>query len=369
MDKSRKTKVLYVITKSNWGGAQRYVFDMATSFPSHFEPKVIVGGNGVLVNRLKEKNIPTTTLAALSRDIHIFNDIKVFLELISIFKKEKPDVVHLNSSKIGGLGAVAARLAGVQKIIFTAHGWAFNENRTFLSKTLIKFLAWTTIILCHKTIAVSEYMKQSFSGWPGVHKKITVIHNGVSPVDFIPKEEARKKLHSSSDLFWIGTIAELHPIKGHLTTLAALKEIKTPFAYFIIGEGEQRPLLEKTIIEFGLSEKVFLLGHIDNAARYLKAFDIFILSSYSEGLGYVLLEAGLAGLPCIATRVGGIPEIITNKKTGLLVPPKDSETLSNALATLSTDSSLGNAYGTNLHTFVKENFSLDECIKKTISLY
>jgi glycosyltransferase involved in cell wall biosynthesis len=342
---------------------------MATSLPSNFEPKVIVGGNGVLVNKLKEKNIPTTTLAVLSRDVHIFNDIKVFFELISIFKKEAPDIVHLNSSKIGGLGAVAARLAGVQKIIFTAHGWAFNENRTFLSKILIKFLAWTTIILCHKTIAVSEYMKQSFSGWPGVHKKIIVIHNGVFPVDFIPKEEARKKLHSSSDLFWIGTIAELHPIKGHLTTLAALKEIKTPFEYFIIGEGEQRPLLEKTIIEFGLSEKVFLLGHIDNAAQYLKAFDIFILSSYSEGLGYVLLEAGLAGLPCIGTNVGGIPEIITNKETGLLVPAKDTAALSHALTTLLAHSSPSNEYGTELAMVVKNNFSLQACLNKTISLY
>ncbi len=114
-----KTKILYVITKGNFGGAQRYVFDLATHFKEDCEVAVALGAGETLERKLTEKNVRTIKIPDLSRDVSLISDIKSFFFLIRVFQKERPDVVHLNSTKIGALGALAARIAGIQKIIFT----------------------------------------------------------------------------------------------------------------------------------------------------------------------------------------------------------------------------------------------------------
>ncbi|NIT73939.1 glycosyltransferase family 4 protein, partial [candidate division KSB1 bacterium] len=147
--KRQKKKVLYVITKSNFGGAQRYVYDLATNLPrAQYDVSVAAGGSGELIARLNEHHIPVITIERLGRDIRLLNEIVVFLKLVALFRRTRPDVVHLNSSKIGGLGALAARIYNMlpkgnplkaesyklkAKIIFTAHGWAFNEPRSHSS--------------------------------------------------------------------------------------------------------------------------------------------------------------------------------------------------------------------------------------------
>ena len=118
MAESGKQKILYLITKSNWGGAQRYVYDLATNLPKEkFDISVVAGGSGPLIQKLNEAKIRTIVFAQLSRDIRTFDDIKTFFMLISLFRKERPDIIHLNSSKIGGLGSVAGRISGDRKSV------------------------------------------------------------------------------------------------------------------------------------------------------------------------------------------------------------------------------------------------------------
>ncbi len=150
-------KILYFITKSNWGGAQKYVFDLATYFKGRGDEVVVAfGGDGILSQRLKEQGIRTITVNNLSRDVGFLNELKSLKEIKEIIKKEKPDVVHLNSSKIGIVGSLISRVVGIKKIIFTAHGFAFREERPFWQILLIQFLSWLSIVLSHKTICVSE---------------------------------------------------------------------------------------------------------------------------------------------------------------------------------------------------------------------
>jgi glycosyltransferase involved in cell wall biosynthesis len=126
----RKKKVTYVITKANWGGAQRYVFDLATHLPKEeFDVSVAYGVEGKLAEELKRAGIVTHYIPALGRDVSFVKDTKSLLELFELFLKEQPDVVHLNSSKAGGVGALAARLTGVPKIVFTIHGLPEDEAR------------------------------------------------------------------------------------------------------------------------------------------------------------------------------------------------------------------------------------------------
>lgn len=371
-----KIKILYVITKSNWGGAQRYVFDLATSLDKNiFDIGVVLGGNGLLKQKLTSENISTISLPSLERDINLKKELLSAKRLWQILKKEKPDIVHLNSSKAGAIGAIVARAAGVKKIIFTAHAWAFNENRSFLSQIIITFFHWLTVILSHKTIAVSESVKNQIIHLPFIKNKIEVIYPGIQQFEFKTRENSRNLLTSKNETLeniWVGTIAELHPIKGLVYYIDAINLIKDKYPdvkFCVLGEGEERKNLEGIITENELTEKVQLLGFMEDAKTYLKAFDIFVLPSLSEAFGYVVGEAGIAALPVIASNVGGIPEIIENNISGILVPSKNPLALATAIESYIQNPLLRELHGKKLNESVIKNFNLETTIQKTELLY
>lgn len=378
----KRPKILYLITKSNWGGAQRYVFDLASHFTQKYDVVVGLGGAGPLKTALEEAGIRTFTLPSVQRDIHPMKEVRAFFELVSMIRAEKPDIVHLNSSKIGGLGGLACRVAGIKKIIFTAHGWAFNEDRALPSRALILFLHWITVLLCTQTVAVSQKTAEDIAHLPFMADRIRIIHNGLTPVTRYSKTEARRLLserapelkQKQTKTVWIGTISELHPNKGLLRLIRTIETIqKQPsaphLAVIIIGEGEQRSILEATIKETGLQQTVFLLGALPNAAEYLNALDIFTLTSVTEGLPYVLLEAGAAHLPVVASAVGGIPEVIRQLESGILVRPGDHRELTEAIALLAAHPETRARLGKTLQRDVTEQFSSQQMFEKTEQVY
>lgn len=372
-----KKRICYIITKSNFGGAQKYVFELATSLDKNlFEVTVALGGQGILKQKLIDAGIEVITIPNLERDISIFKEFSTFNFLYNLFSERHFDVVHLNSSKIGGLGSLVARISGVPKIIFTAHGWAFNEDRSFISRLIIKFIHWITVILSDTTIAVSENIKNRVFGWPFVSNKITVVHNGVKEIDFYEKEIAREKIfeHNSNidkEKFIIGTIAELHPIKGLDILIESAKEITKDenVQFVIIGEGHIRQELEEKIQFANLQNKVILLGFLDNAAKYLKAFDLFVLPSRSEAMALVILEAGLAQVPIVASRVGGIPEVISNETFGKLFDSENTSQLTEAIKSSIKDYENSKQTAINLNQRVSQNFNYQKMLDKTTSLY
>ncbi|MFZ2484880.1 MAG: glycosyltransferase family 4 protein [Minisyncoccia bacterium] len=356
-------KILYGITKSNFGGAQRYVFELAVEMKKQgHDIAVLCGGNGPLVGKLVTEKIRTIRISEMRRDIYIGEEIESFFKILKVLRSEKPDVFHINSSKMGGLGALAGRIAGTKKIIFTAHGWAFNELRPTWQKVLIKLFVWATILLSHKTICVSDKMRRDTEGWPFIKNKLVLIHNGV--LGFYLTQRIDKS-------FTVGAIAELHKIKGLDILLTAWsKFIKNHEAKLVIvGEGEERESLQNMARNMGISSSVTFKGFVDNARLLLSGFDIFCMPSRSEGLPYSLLEAGLASLPVIATRVGGIPEVIENGANGVLVPPEDAETLFSSLVLLEGDEELRKRLGENLKASIQEKFSFKKMVEKTSELY
>ncbi len=380
---SIKKKVLFVITKSNWGGAQRYVYDLASTlskgeYAHNYEVSVAVGGRGELFKKLQEVEIGVYNIASLERDVRIIKDFNSLRELSSIIARVRPDIVHLNSSKIGLLGALATRFVSVRtgrkiKVIFTAHGWAFNEQRGMLGKIILKFLYWIIIMLSDKIIAVSYAAKSQAALWPFAEKKISVVHNGVSEIDFLTRENARRAFGITNVNTWVlGTIAELHRIKGLSYAIQAVKKIlikEKDASYIIIGEGEERSRLEQLINTSSLQDHVRLAGYLPHAARYLKAFDAFLFPSLSEGLGYVVLEAGLAALPVIASSVGGIPEIIESKQYGFLIPPQNSNAIVQRVLEIKTETQQAKKIGALLRDRVINHFSIARMVEKTLNLY
>lgn len=370
-----KKKVLMAITKGNWGGAQRYVFDLATNIPKNsFEVVVAYGQGNNLEEKLSRKGIRTIRVSNLGRDIKIFCDLSTFFSLLKIIRKEKPDILHLNSSKIGGIGALAGRITGVKNIVFTGHGWAWNEDRNWLSKALITLAHWLTILMSHKVIAVSGKIASEIKRLPLVNNsKIIVIHNGISSIEYEERFAARALLGDKvSEKFWVGAIAELHKNKGLDTLIEAFGKISdrhSDTALVIVGEGEERKKLASQIEKLSLSKKAVLLGFVDDAGRLLKAFDILVLPSRTEAFPYVPLEAGLAQLPLIATKVGGVPELISDNKNGLLIEPGDSDELAEKIDELLENSTKATVLGHNLRKTVEKDFSTSSMVEKTLSVY
>ncbi len=338
MTEQRRKKVLYLITKSNWGGAQRYVYDLATTIDKEvFEPVVALGGDGILKEMLEHAHIRTISISSLQRDVSVKKELAFIKELRKIIKQEKPDVLHVNSSKAGVVGTLVGRVMRVPRIIFTAHGWAFNENRSIWQKIVFKCFHWFTVLLSHKTIAVSTAIPKQLR-WPLIEKKFIVINPGRTIGPMYGKREAREKvcevlpaLQAQLHKKWIVTVAELHPIKRQDVLVDAMKKIteKQPDAIAVlIGGGETRPALEQLIKENNVTNSVFLTGAITEAARFLKAADVFTLTSDSESYGYVIHEAGIAGVPVVVTRVGGVTDIVANEAEGLLMNRGDVDQLS-----------------------------------------
>lgn len=374
-------KILYIITKSNWGGAQRHVFDLSTNMKENgHEVWVALGGEGLLKKKLEEAGIYTFSIADLGRDIDLNKDAGSFKEIYTVIKNKRPDIIHLHSPKAAGLGSLAGRLLRVKKIITTVHGWSFNEDRSFYQKISIAFFSWLTMLLSHITIVISEKEKKQALLFPGIKEKIRLIPLGIKPITFMSVDGAKQTLAKTVGMNFvdfykkniIGTIAELHPNKGLTYLIEAMKTISNEQANticLIIGEGQDKALLEDKIKENKLEDRVFLTGRINDASEYIKALTVFVLPSIKEGLPYTILEAGTASLAVVATTVGGIPELVEDMKSGILIQPKNSRELSHALSFMIEHPEERKRYGNTLKERINDKFSFQKMIDGNVNIY
>ena len=383
-----RKKILYIITKSVWGGAQRYVYDLATNLPKDkFEATVVTGGEGPLIQKLEKQDIRVAKIPGVTKIVNIWQELKSLFYLYKIFVHEKPDVVHLSSSKFGGLGALAARLSSLVSrhsslVIFTAHGWPFNEDRNFPARVLIYFFSWLTAIFSDRVINLTRNDYKQSLGFPLISKnKFVLIPNGVADeISFATPAEAKKYLAEKTGYspqetsFLIGTIAELTKNKGLTYLIDAINQIKLratshKLQAIFIGEGEERLKLETQIKSLGLENTIFLAGFMPDAAKYLPGFDVFVLPSIKEGLPYVLLEAMTAGLPIVASDVGGIPDLIEHEKSGLLVKLKDSFDLAQELKKIIQGPEKYKILGSEAQKTIRTKFQFHAMLTKTTYLY
>lgn len=374
-----RKKVLYVITKSNFGGAQRYVYELATRLPKDaYEVVVAFGGDGILKTKLEEAGIRTRTVQSFERDISIFKELRAYDELAEIIRDERPDIVHLNSSKAGGTGALAARMDGVPRIIYTAHGWPFYERRNILARIIIWAASWVTTLLSHTVIVVSRH-DLLHARMYGLSGRLTHIPTALPEIDFDDRASAREALfpaeiiEAHKDDTWIVSTGE-HTKNKNLSALIASiaklpQETRGKIFLILMSEGEDRPTLEALVREHGLEDRVFFTGFVDNARRYLRAFDLFVLPSLKEGFPYGLLEAGAAGVPIIASNVGGIPELVTHNETGLLIDPHHVDSLTEAIQTTLHDPKAAQERAARLKEKVCVQFTIEKMVGETEAVY
>lgn len=366
------SKILYLVTQSEWGGAQRYIFDLAKNLPQDkYVVTVVAGGQGELLTKFDETRVSTVTVKNLVREINPIKDLLAYLELKKLFKQQKPDIVHLNSSKAGTIGAMAAKHAGVKKIIYTVHGFVFNEPLPAWKKQFYLMAEKISAKYKDKLICVSEFdKKEGIKNKVAKEGKFITIHNGIEKINFIDKQSARSALNLPQDKIIVGTIANYYPTKGLNYLIEAAKIIiskNNNVIFKLIGAGQLESKLKSQIHKLGLENNV-VLGEKTNAYKYLEAFDVFTLSSVKEGLPYTIIEAMQAGLPIVTTSVGGIPEMINNKN-GILVESKNSQALAENILKLIENKNLANQLGSQAKIDAENKFNLNKMVNETERVY
>ncbi|MFA6608883.1 MAG: glycosyltransferase family 4 protein [Candidatus Paceibacterota bacterium] len=350
----KKPFVLHIITRASWGGAQRYVYDIAIDTKEYIQA-VATESSGALVDELRKQGVTVYPLSYARRSILPLYDLRTFFDIIHLLRRVKPDVVHLHSSKMGLIGGLACRIVGTKKIIFTIHGWPYNEDRPKPILFIFKALSLITLMCSHKAIAVSKaVMRTRPFGFLG--NKITQIYLAIQQPKYKEKNKAREVLlrktpfikDINSEIILFGIIGELTKNKGHSTLFKAFKEVNLahPETKLIcIGNGSMLPELHTLARNLEIDDNIAWIHNLNDAAIFMKAFDVVVTSSYTEALGYAPLEAGLASVARVATNVGGLPEIIKNDVTGLLVPRGDENMLAKALIKCVENENLRNRLG------------------------
>jgi glycosyltransferase involved in cell wall biosynthesis len=378
-----KIKIIHIITRLDRGGSSKMLLDIARGLSAaKYDIKIIAGftinPHEDLSSFSKKTGIEILFVRTLRRDINALFDILALVRLWQIIKKEKPDIVHTHTSKAGFLGRLAAKLAGGPKIIYMPHGNIFYGYApmpfTKLFIILERFAAgFSDRIVTLTYIERSEFLQRGI----GTKGKFVTIHNGIDikACQIVNQEYAlalRRELNIPSDCILITNISRLEPVKGLETFIRALSEAKKTvkdFKALIIGDGSLKDKLNLLTRKLALEDKVLFLGFREDIKEIIYLSDIVVDSALNEGLGLVLLEAGILGKPVVATKVGGIPEVVQDGKTGILVEARDAKALSQAMVRILRDSKLREAMSQQAKAWIAGNFSFELMLEKFNALY
>jgi len=296
---------------------------------------IYLSGYGVEKNLIEEAGYEVFYLSNFKR-VNSFR-FSILFRLVKILKKHNVDILHCHRHKSTVYGTVAAVFAKTPVVMAHVHG--LGRSRNFRRK-LINFFLFKKI---NKIVPVAKSVREDVlkNNWSVPEEKIFVLENSIDYRRFadvsISKADAKQMLGLPSDVFVFGTVGRLAPTKGPSYLIKAFVNIKEkmPKAHLILlGAGPLKEELQQQVAEASVYQSVHFLGYRNNIEVLLKAMDVFVLSSIAEGMPRAILEAMAAGVPCIATEVGGIPEIISDNNVGVLVPPKDSEALAEEMIKL-----------------------------------
>lgn len=332
--------ICYIITRGDWGGAQRYLYDLATVFAKKAQISIIIGGNGTddLSEKIK-KHLPTANLIhipSLGRSIHPLNDIIALHALKKTLTQINPDIIHLNSTKVGILGTLASTVVPRAKLLYTVHGWIMNEQLTGIKKMMYTTLERHTAPQKDAYIVLSH--SEANIGTKLLHipkERIHIIPNGIDPAPLqIPQTPIHQHIQDQKEngttIFL--TIANFYHTKGiDLLIDAAAKVTHQNFHIYIAGDGPLRSSIEKQITRHKLNNTITLLGAVPEASSLCTATDYLVIPSRKEGLPYVLLEALRAHTAVICTAVGAIPETLQGVAGSTIIEPNTVSQLTQAL--------------------------------------
>lgn len=293
-------------------------------------------------------------------------------------RRHGTQLIHTHGFRANFAGRLAGRSLGVP-VVTTVHSVISTDYANPFKALLAPRIDNITLALTGRFIAISNAIKEDLSGRGVPPEKISVVYNGIDPYEPSPDRDAaraalgglipvRELGRAGEDAFIVGTVARLEPNKGVINLVRAVKKLTESIPglrVIIIGSGIEREALEKEASTLGVSNVVEFLGYQLDVRRLIPGFDVFALPSLSEGFGLVIVEAMAAGVPVVASRVGGIPEIIDHEKSGLLVEPGDPRALGHGVARLYESSSLRSSIAEEAAKIFIDRFTTDRFVKAT----
>ncbi len=359
-------RVLQLIETGGPGGAEQVLIGLAQNFnksPNYSHVGLLK--TGWLNDELHKFGI-ATTLTPLKRSF----DPAWFRQILAVIKENNINVIHAHEFSMNCHAAVIGLLTRLP-VVCTVHGKNYYPDN-WRRRLLYRWVSKTT-----EMVAVSSDIRDFLAKVVGAkHERLTIIPNGIDIEKFafnpVHRTEVRTELQLSDAEIVVGAVGNLYPVKGHihLVEAAALLSTKYPNVKFIIaGRGKEQNRLEELISSEGLSDKVFLLGYRNDAARLLQAMDISVLPSLSEGMPLSLLEAMASKTPVVATRVGGIPETLFDRVNGLLVESRSGSAIAEAISELIECRDLRESLVNNAFASVSKEYSVEAMQTAYESIY
>ena len=359
-------KVVYVITRADAvGGASVHVRDLAKAMLERgHEAVVLVGGAGPVTEQLTSAGVPFRSLRFLRRSIHPVSDLRALRELVAALRDLRPDLVSTHTAKAGWLGRAASARCGLPAI-YTPHGWPIADRISPAHGLIFRFAERTAARWGRAIICVCERERElALRNRIAPPEKLYVVHNGVQDVPAAPREGGEPQPVR------IISIARFEPPKDHTTLLHALATLRSQqWQLDLIGDGRLQARMRKLAGALGIAARVHFLGYQAEPDRALARAQVFVLSSRSEGFPRSVLEAMRAGLPVIASNVGGVDEAVSHGVNGLLVSRGSVEALAAALAELITNAARRKRMGMAARLAYESRFRLEPMVEQTLAIY
>jgi glycosyltransferase involved in cell wall biosynthesis len=381
-----RIKVLRVIARLNVGGPALHVAYLAAGLADRgYDTTLVAGslarGEESMSHAAEQRGVTIVALDELHREVAPLNDFRAIVHLAKLIRRERPDILHTHTAKAGAVGRVAALLSGDARppiIVHTFHGHVlrgyFNPLMTFGFRLLERWLATFTTAL----IAVSPEVRDDLVRL-GVApaKKFAIVRLGIQlderiSADMGARAETRRVLGVSENAFVVGWVGRMTAVKRTDDVLRAFKGLldRGVDAYLcLIGDGPDRDHLERYAHELGIVRRCLFLGYQDEVGRFYQAIDTLILPSTNEGTPVSVIEALAAERPAVATKVGGIPDVIRADIDGFLVDVGDANALAEQLAVLARDPELRAEMGANGRANVLERYAVERLVDDVDLLY
>jgi len=367
--------------KIGGGGAPDIVRILCESLESSYEVKLIIGPSKHLAEKTRifldrfEDNV--IIVSHLRRDINPLWDFPALVKLFFLFKKERFDIVHTHTAKAGFLGRIAGWLAGIPTIIYMPHGHVFYGYFGLLMSRVAITVERVVAYITDKVMVLTELEKRDLIAFKvTTPDKIIVINSGLELEKYresvVDAQSEKNELQIEEDMSVVGVIGRLEPVKGHEYLIEAARTVTeelTKVKFLIVGEGSLRNDLESQCKELGVLDKFIFTGWKEDISSILYMLDILVLPSVNEAVGRVLIEAGACGVPVVATNVGGVPEIVRDNETGVLVAPGSGEDLARAIIDLLNSEDKRQQMSIAAEQWIDDRFSARRMVEEVSNSY
>ena len=381
-----RVKVLRVIARLNMGGPALHVAYLTAGLqPRGYDTTLVAGtlarGESSMAFVADGLGVSVTKIDALRREILPVRDVLAVFRLAELIRRERPEILHSHTAKAGAIGRLAALLAGDARpplILHTFHGHVLRGYFDPIRATAFRLLERSLARVSTALVAVSPQVRDELvSLGVAPREKFAVVRLGIDLSARLAsgdgaREATRRLLGVRPDAFvvgWIGRMTGVKRTDDVLVVFRRLLDLGVDARLCLVGDGPDREGIERRARELGIMRRCLFLGYQEDVAPYFAAFDAFLLTSANEGTPVVAIEALAAGCPVVATRVGGVPDVVEDEVSGYLVEPGAVDEPAERLAALAADPELRRRLGEAGRRRVLPRYSVDRLLDDVDRLY